>query len=77
MVGAVDYGALDADPSAHLVAKVSELDSPVGSLEDGSKARLLVAARLMGVATQGRVRDVVRAIGRALEPEFHEDQWWV
>lgn len=75
LASAEDYSALDNDANALRVADLADLDVAVEELDADKRAYSDRAAQQRNVNVSGLVRDVVRAIGRALEPEFDENLW--
>jgi hypothetical protein len=76
LVSSDDHGPLEADPRIFPIADLADLDLPVVDLDGNKLAWITTVAEVREVSTEGLVRDVVRRVGRQLEPEFDETQHW-
>jgi hypothetical protein len=76
LVSSDDHGPLEADPRIFPIADLADLDLQVADLAADKLAWITAVAGLRQVSVDGLARDVVRRLGRQLEPEFDETQHW-
>jgi hypothetical protein len=76
LISTTEHAELEADPRIHPLGDMSDLDLPVGELPDTKRAWLESVVRDRGVPATGLVRDVIRLLGRQLDPEFDEREFW-
>jgi hypothetical protein len=68
---------LEADPRIYPIADLTDLDRRVCDLDDAKRGWIDAVTELQQVSSEESVRDVLRRLGRQLEPDFDEENYWV
>jgi hypothetical protein len=76
LVSSEDHTPLEADPRAYPVANLADLDQPVEQLDEERRGWIDEIVALRQISGTERVRDVLRRLGRQLEPQFDENGYW-
>jgi hypothetical protein len=76
LVSSDDHGPLEAHPQVFPIADLADLDLQAADLDADKLAWIAAVAEACQVSTDGLVRDVVRRLGRQLEPGFDETKYW-